>query len=348
MTSRPMQALISIVLAALVLAPDSGAENIQLKGAGGTFPAAIYGRWFDDYHNLHPEVKITYQPIGSGGGIRKVIDGTVDFGATDGPMTDAQLSEAKGKILHFPTVLGAVVPIMNVEGLSKSLAFTGEALAGIFLGKITRWNDPEIVKANPGVALPPKDIVVVHRADGSGTTFIWTDYLSKVSSEWQAKAGRGTAVEWPVGLAARGSDGIAKLVQQTSGAISYVELTYALENMLDFGAVKNSAGTFVHATVPAVTAAGSDVKDMPDDFRVSITNAAGKDAYPIASFTWLLVPANIREDGKRKAIVDMLRWMIGDGQRLAEPLSYAPLPKAVVDKEAEAIAQLDSPAVDSQ
>lgn len=340
-----MQAFVSI-LAALVVATAAEAQTVQLKGAGATFPAAIYGRWFDEYHNLHPDVRITYQPIGSGGGIRKVLDGAVDFGASDGPMTDAQLGEAKGKILHFPTVLGAVVPITNLEGVPHSLQFTPEALAGIYLGKITVWNDPEIARANPGVALPKKDIVVVHRSDGSGTTFIWTDYLSKVSGEWQAKAGHGTSVEWPVGLAARGNDGIAKLVQQASGSIGYVELTYALENMIDYGSVKNSAGVFVRASVPAVTAAGADVKELPDDFRVSITNAGGTDAYPIASFTWLLVPAGIKDDGKRKAIVELLRWMIGDGQRLAEPLSYAPLPKTIVDKEAQAIGQLDSAGAD--
>jgi phosphate transport system substrate-binding protein len=336
---RTFQFFLLVVLSLNSSKVDAG-DSVRLTGAGATFPAAIYSKWFEEYHKAYPNVEIAYQAIGSGVGIRKLLDGSVDFGASDGPMTDEQMKGANGKILHFPTVLGAVVPISNIDGVTKGLRFTPDALAGIYLGRITQWNDPEIANANPGVPLPQKDILVVHRTEGSGTTFIWTDYLSKVSAEWEKKVGRGTSVRWPVGLAAKGNEGVAELVKQTPNSIGYVELTYAIDNQIDFDSVRNAAGAFVKATVATVTAAG-DVKDLPHDFRVSIANATGEDAYPIASFTWLLVPAAIENPSKRKAMADLLRWMIADGQALAGALSYAPLPKVVVEKESEAIAQLE-------
>jgi phosphate transport system substrate-binding protein len=314
------------------------ADPIQVTGAGATFPYPIYSKWFDVYHNAHPNIQINYQSQGSGAGIRQVTAGTVDFGATDAPMTDEQLGQAKVKILHFPTVLGADVATYNVEGVTKELKFTPAALAGIFLGKITKWNDLEIAKVNPGVNLPNAEIVVVHRSDGSGTTFIWTDYLSKVSSEWQTKVGKGPSPNWPVGLGGKGNEGVTGLVKQTPNSIGYVELIYALQNKMAAGLVQNSSGAFVKADLASVTAAAAGAaKDMPADFRVSITNAPGKTAYPIASFTWLLVPSQIANTSKRDAIKGFIRWMLADGQKLAEPLAYAPLPKEVVAKELKAI-----------
>jgi phosphate transport system substrate-binding protein len=313
-----------------------------INGAGATFPYPIYSKWFDEYHKLHPDIQINYQSIGSGGGIRQVIAGTVDFGASDGPMTDEQLQDYKGKyghdILHFPTVLGADVPTYNIPGFRGELKFTPEALAGIFLGKITKWNDPDIARANPGVNLTGDDIVVVHRSDGSGTTYVWVDYLSKVSEEWKTKVGKGTSVNWPVGLGGKGNEGVAGLVKQTPNSIGYVELIYAIQNNMPYGQVRNSSGSFVKADLLSVTAAAAGAaKEMPDDFRVSITNAPGKNAYPIASFTWLLVPSTIQDGAKRKVITDFLHWMLNDGQKLAEPLAYARLPKEVVAKEMKAI-----------
>jgi phosphate transport system substrate-binding protein len=312
-----------------------------VNGAGASFPYPIYSKWFDEYHKLHPDIQINYQSIGSGGGIRQVLAGTVDFGATDGPMTDEQLCQAKSKILHFPTVLGAVVPTYNIPGVSEALKFTPEALAGIYLGKITKWNDGELTRNNPGVNLPGSDIVVVHRSDGSGTTYVWTDYLSKVSDEWKTKVGKNTSVNWPVGLGGKGNEGVAGLVKQTPNSVGYVELIYAIQNQMPYGAVRNSSGNLVKAELASVTAAAAGVaKEMPDDFRVSITNAPGKDAYPIASFTWLLVPAKIEDGAKRKVITDFLRWMLHDGQKHAEPLAYARLPKEVVAKELKAISEI--------
>jgi phosphate transport system substrate-binding protein len=314
---------------------------LLLNGAGATFPYPIYSKWFDEYHKLHPDIQINYQSIGSGGGIRQVLAGTVDFGATDGPMTDEQLSQAKVRILHFPTVLGAVVPTYNISGLSAELRFTPEALAGIFQGKITKWNDAELTRPNPGVNLPGNDIVVVHRSDGSGTTYVWTDYLSKVSEEWKTKVGKSTSVNWPVGLGGKGNEGVAGLVKQTPNSIGYVELIYAIQNNMPYGLVRNSSGSFIKADLASTTAAAAGAaKEMPDDFRVSITNAPGKDAYPIASFTWLLVPASIEDGAKRKVITDFLHWMLNDGQKHAEPLAYARLPKAVVAKEVKAISEI--------
>lgn len=333
--------------AAILMSPVklAAADRVQINGAGATFPYPIYSKWFDEYHKLHSDIEINYQSIGSGGGIKQVTEKTVDFGASDGPMSDDQINQFKQKrgtsILHFPTVLGADVPTYNVPGVAQELKFTPEALAGIFLGKIKKWNDPELVKANPGVNLPAKDIVVAHRADGSGTTYIWTDYLSKVSPEWKSKVGTGTSVNWPVGLGGKGNEGVTGLVKQTPNSIGYVELIYAIQNHLPYGTVKNSSGNFVKADLASVTAAAAGAADqMPEDFRVSITNAPGKNAYPISSFTWLLIPAKIDDPQKKKVITDFLRWMLADGQKFTESLSYAPLPKAVVTKETKAISQI--------
>ncbi len=323
-------------------APAPPAVRLQINGAGATFPYPIYSKWFDEYHKLHPDIEINYQSIGSGGGIRQLLAGTVDFGASDSPMTDEQLSQAKVRIMHFPTVLGADVPTYNIPGVDQELKFTPEALAWIFLGKITKWNDPELVNANPGVSLPENDIVVVHRSDGSGTSYIWTDYLSKVNDEWKNKVGKGTSVNWPVGLGGKGNEGVSGLVKQTPYSIGYVELIYAIQNHLPYGHVRNSSGDFVKADLASVTAAAAEAaKAMPDDFRVSITNPPGKAAYPISSFTWLLVPARIEDPGKRKAISDFIHWMLGDGQKFAEPLAYAKLPREVVWKEMRTISQIE-------
>ena len=322
-------------LAAVMMAAD------MINAAGATFPNPIYSKWFDEYHKLHPDVQINYQSIGSGGGIRQLTAGTVDFGASDMPMTDEQIAALKVKPLHFPTVLGADVPTYNIQGVTGELNFTPEALAGIFLGTITKWNAPEIASANPGVKLPANDILVVHRADGSGTTFIWTDYLSKISSVWKSKVGAATSVNWPVGLGGQGNDGVAGQVKQTPNAIGYVELIYAIQNKMAYGKVKNSSGAFIKADLASVSAAAAGAAaNMPDDFRVSITNAPGKTAYPISSFTWLLVPSKIDDARKRKDIVGFLNWMIGDGQKMTEALSYAQLPKPVVDKEKAAIKKI--------
>ena len=323
-------------------APAPPADRLQINGAGATFPYPIYSKWFDEYHKAHPDIEINYQSIGSGGGIRQLLSGTVDFGASDGPMTDEQLGQAKVKVLHFPTVLGAAVPTYNIPGVEVELKFTPEALAGIFLGKITKWNNAELTKMNPGVNLPGNDIVVVHRSDGSGTTYIWTDYLSKVSEEWKTKVGKNTSVNWPVGLGGKGNEGVAGLVKQTPNAIGYVELIYAIQNHMPYGRVRNSSGSLVKADLASVTeAAAGAAREMPDDFRVSITNAPGKDAYPISSFTWLLIPSKIDDTRKKQAITDFLHWMMTDGQKYCEPLAYAPLPQAVVAKEMSAISRID-------
>jgi phosphate transport system substrate-binding protein len=309
--------------------------QLLINGAGATFPYPIYAKWFDEYHKVNPKAQINYQSIGSGGGIRQLQTGTVDFGASDSPMTDEQLA-AGGKVLHFPTVLGAVVPAYHVAGVSKELNFTPEALAGIFLGTITRWNDQELARANPGIPLPATAVVVIHRSDGSGTTFVWTDYLSKANAAWKNRVGVGNSVKWPVGLGAKGNEGVAGLIGQTPNAIGYVELVYAIQNKMAYGKVRNAAGGFLKADLKSVTAAAASA-EMPDDFRVSVTNAPGKEAYPISSFTWLLVPARIQDPQKRATITAFLRWMLADGQKLAEPLGYAPLPKAVIDRERKAI-----------
>ncbi|PYV69368.1 MAG: phosphate ABC transporter substrate-binding protein PstS [Acidobacteria bacterium] len=313
------------------------AAQTKLNAAGATFPYPIYSKWFNQYHQEHPDIEINYQSIGSGGGIRQVTAGTVDFGASDGPMSDEQLASAKVKIIHLPTVLGAVVPAYNIPGFKGELKFTPEVIAGIYLGKITSWNDPAIAKINPGVSLPNQGIIVVHRSDGSGTTYIFSDYLSKVSNEWRDSVGKGTSVKWPTGLGAKGNEGVAGMVRQMEGAFGYVELIYALQNNISFGPVKNTAGNFVKASLESTTAAAASVKTMPADFRVSITNPLGKDAYPIASFTWLLVPADWKDKNKEKIIVDFLNWMLDQGQNMTADLNYAPLPDAVKQKEREAI-----------
>ncbi|MFZ0787979.1 MAG: phosphate ABC transporter substrate-binding protein PstS [Candidatus Acidiferrales bacterium] len=328
-----------LAVCALAFTAPAQSGTVLLNAAGATFPYPIYSKWFNVYHTEHPNVQINYQSIGSGGGIRQVQAGTVDFGASDGPMTDEQLAEAKVKILHFPTVLGADVPSYNIPGVTGTLNFTQKALAGIYLGQITKWNDPEITKANPGVKLPSDDIVVVHRSDGSGTTYIWTDFLSKASEEWKNKVGKGTSVNWPVGLGGKGNEGVSGLVKQTPDSIGYIELIYALQNNITFGTVQNAAGKFLKADLAGVTAAAAGAaKDMPADFRVSITDAPGAAAYPISSFTWLLIPREIQDPAKRDAIKAFLKWMMTEGQTYNEGLSYAKLPKPVIAKEMKQIA----------
>jgi phosphate transport system substrate-binding protein len=334
--------VLSVLAVLLCVATFAAAEGqVLLNAAGATFPYPIYSKWFDLYHTSHSNVQINYQSIGSGGGIRQLLDKTVDFGASDGPMNDDQLKQASVPILHFPTVLGAAVLSYNVPGAQSDLNFTPEALAGIFLGKVTKWNDPAITSANPGVKLPGDDIVLVHRSDGSGTTYIWTDYLSKVSPEWQSKVGKGTSVNWPVGLGGKGNEGVSALIQQTPGSVGYVELIYAIQNKMAYGKVKNSSGAFIKPDLASVSAAAAAAaKTMPDDFRVSITNPEGKTAYPISSFTWLLIPSKFADAAKRDVVKDFLKWAITDGQTYAEALSYAKLPKEVVTKEMKAIAQI--------
>ncbi|HKV94571.1 MAG TPA: phosphate ABC transporter substrate-binding protein PstS [Candidatus Angelobacter sp.] len=320
----------ALVLTA-ALAGVSSAET-NLNGAGATFPNPIYQKWFSEYHNAHSDIQINYQSIGSGGGIKQLQTGTVDFGASDGPMTDEQLAQTPQKVFHIPTVLGAVVPTYNIEGVRGELKFAPDVLADIYLGKIKKWNDPRLAKANPGVKFPDEDIAVIHRSDGSGTTYIFTDFLSKVSPEWKDKVGKSTSVNWPVGLGGKGNEGVSGMVKQTEGSIGYVELIYALSNKMPYGSVQNAAGVFIKASLESVTAAAGSVKEMPDDFRVSITNAPGKTAYPISSFTWLLVPAEWSDATKEKAFVDFLNWMVDKGQTMTEQLAYAPLPKNVAAK----------------
>ena len=322
---------------ALLVIPAFG--QTTLNGAGATFPYPMYSKWFSEYHKLHSDIQINYQSIGSGGGIRQVLANTVDFGASDGPMTDEQLSQSKVKILHIPTVLGSVVPAYNVPGVSGEIKFTPQALAGIFLGKITSWNDPALTKDNASLNLPNQPIVVVHRSDGSGTTFIFTDYLSKVSSAWQSSVGKGTSVKWPLGLGNKGNEGVAGMIRQLPGSIGYVELIYAVQNKIPYGVVKNAAGAYVKASLESTTAAAASVKTMPADFRVSITNAPGKDAYPISSFTWLLIPAQSK-DNKGKILADFLTWMVDDGQKMTQELTYAPLPESVAQKVKAAIKEV--------
>jgi len=316
-------------------------SSLLINGAGATFPAPIYSKWFDQYHKANGS-QFNYQSVGSGAGIKQVTEGTVDFGASDGPMNDDQIKAYRTKngagILHFPTVLGAVVPTYNIPGVGGALNFTPEALSGIFLGRISKWNDPAIAGANKGVNLPGNDIVVIHRSDGSGTTYIWTDYLSKVNSDWKDKVGKGASVNWPVGLGGKGNEGVTGLIKQTPNAIGYVELIYAAQNKVPYGVVKNASGSFVKADLASVTeAAAAAVKTMPEDFRVSITNAPGKTAYPISSFTWLLIPEKFKDTAKRDAIKGFVKWAITDGQGDVEGLSYAKLPKEIVEKELKAI-----------
>jgi phosphate transport system substrate-binding protein len=338
-----MKRIAGMLLSILALTGIVWAQSTTLiNGAGATFPNPIYSKWFSEYGKKNAGLQINYQSVGSGAGIKQVTDGTVDFGASDGPMNDDQLKAYQDKhgfpILHFPTVLGADVPTYNIPGVTVALNFTPEALAGIYLGKVTKWNDPAIASANKGVSLPANDIVVVHRSDGSGTTYIWTDFLSKVSPEWKSKVGTAGSVNWPVGLGGKGNEGVTGQIKNAPNSIGYVELIYAISNNMPYGNVKNSSGTFIKADLASVTAAAAGAaKNMPDDFRVSITDAPGKTAYPIASFTWLLIPSKFSDAGKRDAIKGFVKWMLADGQSYAEPLAYAKLPKEVVAKEIKAL-----------
>ncbi len=316
----------------------SGAGDVYISGAGATFPYPIYSKWFDEYNRRHTGVQINYQSIGSGGGIRQLTNRTVFFGASDGPMSDRQLAAAPSAILHVPTVLGADVPVYNVPGIGEALRFTGPLLADIFLGRVTKWNDPAIVRLNPAARLPSTDITVVHRSDGSGTTYIWADYLAKVSPEWKQRVGVATALQWPTGVGGKGNEGVAGLVRQTPGAIGYVELIFALQTSMPFGVVENSRGEFVKASPASVTAAAAaSLADIPDDFRVSITNADGQGAYPIASFTWLLLYRHHEDARRSRVMVEFMRWALTEGQAYAERLGYAPLPRALIERELAAL-----------
>jgi len=333
-----------VLLVVCVFLALPGFGQTTLNGAGATFPYPIYSKWFSEYHKVHTDIQINYQSIGSGGGIRQVTEGTVDFGASDMPMTDEQLKDAEGKlhtkVLNIPTVLGAVVPIYNIPGVNAALKFTPEVLAGIYLGRIANWNDKAIAAVNPGVNFPSQEIVVVHRSDGSGTTFIWTDYLSKVSPDWKSQVGSGTSVKWPKGMGGKGNEGVAGSVRLLPGSIGYVELIYAVQNKIPYGSVQNAAGAFLKASLEGVTAAAASAPKMPADFRVSITNAPGKDAYPISSFTWMLIPEHSKDPAKGKILADFLNWMSSDGQSMTSALDYAPLPANVAAKVKLAIQQV--------
>jgi len=331
---------LAFVFCSTLLVCCAAAAQTTLNGAGATFPYPIYSKWFSEYHNQHPDIQINYQSIGSGGGIRQVLAGTVDFGASDGPMTDDQLSQAKTKIYHIPTVLGSVVPVYNLPGVSTELKFTPQVLSDIFLGKIVNWNDPAIAKVNPGVKFPNQPVLVVHRSDGSGTTYCFTDYLSKISNDWRSGPGKGTSVKWPVGLGAKGNEGVSGMVRQMEGSIGYVELIYAVQNKMSYGSMQNASGNFVKASLDSTAAAAASVKSMPPDFRVSITNAPGKDAYPISTFTWLLIPAQAKEASKQKIILDFLNWMLDSGESMAAQLTYAPLPQEVATKVRATVKQI--------
>jgi phosphate transport system substrate-binding protein len=311
-----------------------------LNGAGATFPYPIYSKWFSEYHKVHPEVQVNYQSIGSGGGINQLKAGTVDFGASDMPLKDEMVKQIPVPFVQLPTVLGSVVPSYNISGFSGELKFTGEILAGIYSGKITNWNDKAIAKVNPDAKLPDKPIIVIHRSDGSGTTFVWTDYLSKVSPEWKSSVGSNTSVKWPVGLGGKGNEGVAGLIRQMDGALGYVELIYALQNKILFGTVQNASGNFVKASLESTTRAAAAAKFKPGDYRVSITNAPGKDSYAISSFTYLLIPTQWKDANKGKIMADFLRWMLSEGEQMVEQLDYAPLPKELIDMEQKTIQQI--------
>jgi phosphate transport system substrate-binding protein len=332
--------LVSLLMClATVIGAQSG--TVLINATGATFPAPIYQKWFEAYHTAHSNVQVNYQPLGSGAGIAQLTAGTVDFGASDMPMTDDMIGKLKVKPLHFPTVIGAVVPTYNIPGVSAELKFTQKALVGIYMGTITKWNDPEIANANAGIKLPGDDIIVVHRSEGSGTSFIFTDFLSKVSPDWKSKVGAAASPNWPIGLGGKGNDGVMGLVKQTPDSIGYVELIYALSQKIPYGAVQNAAGKFLKADLAGVTAAAAGAaKTMPDDFRVSITNAPGAGSYPISSFTWLLIPSQFQDAAKRDAVKAFLNWMLTDGQGLNEGLSYAKLPAAVVAKEKKQISMI--------
>jgi phosphate transport system substrate-binding protein len=336
-----MQKTMASAACVMALAAGAAAQTAQINGAGATFPNPIYSKWFDEYSKLHPNVRINYQSLGSGAGIQQVTAQTVFFGATDGPMSNEQLLAAPGKLFHFPTVLGAVVPVYNIPNVKAELKFNGSLLADIYLGKIKKWNDPAIEKLNAGVMLPATDITVVHRSDGSGTTYIWADYLAKVSPEWKTKVGVGTSPNWPAGIGGKGNEGVSGLVSQTPASIGYVELIYALQTKISYGSVQNTAGEFVKASVESVTAAASEAAaKMPADFRVSITNAPGKTTYPISSFTWLLLYENPKDKAQAKVMVDFVKWALADGQKFAAALGYAPLPAEVVKLELAQLAKI--------
>ncbi|HYS54996.1 MAG TPA: phosphate ABC transporter substrate-binding protein PstS [Thermoanaerobaculia bacterium] len=336
-----MKLKLIVALTTLLIATAATAQTVQINGAGATFPNPIYSKWFSEYNKLHPNVQINYQPIGSGGGIRQLSAQTVFFGATDGPMTNDQIFAAGAPILHLPTVLGGVVPIYEIPGVVGELRFTGPVLADIFLGKITKWNDAAIRNLNPGASLPSIDITVVHRSDGSGTSYIWCDYLSKVSPDYRKTVGVATSVNWPVGVGGKGNEGVAGLVKQTPGAIGYVELIYAIQNKIPYGSVQNVAGEFVRASTESVSNAASQAaKNMPKDFRVSITNAPGRDVYPISSFTWLLFYENPKDKARARIMVDFVKWALSQGQKFASELGYAPLPSEVVALEMQALGRI--------
>jgi len=330
------------VIAAGVLAlVAAGASAQNINGAGATFPYPIYSKWFSEYSQLHPNVKINYQSIGSGGGIRQVTEGTVDFGASDVTMTDDQIRSAKVKVMAIPTVLGAVVPVYNVPGLNKDLNFSGDVIADIYLGRITKWNDSRIAKDNPGANLPDKAILPVYRSDGSGTSFIFTDFLSKASPAWNSGPGKGASIKWPTGIGQKGNEGIAGMVRQAPYSFGYVELIYAVQNKMSFGSVRNASGKFIRASTGGVTAAAAAAaKAMPADYRISITNAAGADSYPISSFTWLLIPTHSTDPAKGKALADFLGWMLDHGEAEAAAMTYAPLPNQVQDMVRKSIANV--------
>jgi phosphate transport system substrate-binding protein len=332
-----MRRWVFLVLLALAMPAVS---QTTLNGAGATFPYPIYSKWFSEYHKLHPDVQINYQSIGSGGGINQLKAGTVDFGASDMPLKDEMVKQIPVAFVQLPTVLGSVVPSYNISGFSGELKFTGEILAGIYAGKIANWNDKAIAKANPDAKLPDKPIIVIHRSDGSGTTFVWTDYLSKVSPEWKSGVGSNTSVKWPVGVGGKGNEGVAGLIRQMDGAIGYVELIYALQNKIPFGTVQNAAGNFIKASLDTTTQAAASAQFRPGDFRVSITNAPGKNSYPISSFTYLLIPTQWKDANKGKIMVDFLHWMLSDGEQMVEQLDYAPLPKSLLKMEQAAIQQI--------
>ncbi len=330
---------LNIVAASVLVLVTAGASAQNISGAGSTFIYPILSKWTSEYSQLHPDVKINYQSIGSGGGIRQVSEGTVDFGASDVTMTDEQLKAAKVKVIALPAVLGAVVPVYSVPGVNKELNFSGDVIADIYLGKITKWSDPRIAKDNPGVSFPDKPILPVYRSDGSGTSFIFTDYLAKVSPAWNSGPGRGAAVRWPVGIGQKGNEGIAGMVRQSPYSFGYVELIYAVQNKMSYGLVKNATGKFVKASTESVTAAAAGAaKTMPSDYRVSITNAPGADAYPISSFSWLLVPTHSADASKTKALVEFIGWVLDHGEAEAAALTYAPLPKGVSDMVRKSVA----------
>jgi len=337
--SEPAAAMAETEILPVDVVPLPPSGSVTLNGAGATYPNLVYIKWFSEFNKLAPEVQISYQSIGSGGGIRQVVAGAIDFGASDGPMTDEEMRQSSNRILHIPTVLNAIVPVYNIPGVTGTVRFTGEVLAGIFLGKITSWNDPAIVSVNPGMNFPDHPIVVVHRSDGSGTTSIFTDYLSKVSSDWHDHVGSGTSVKWPIGLGGKGCEGVAGQVRQIPGAIGYIEMIYAVQNDMPYGSVRNASGTFLKAGLANITAAAASVP-MPADFRVSITNPPGPTSYPIAGLTWLLVPLHAKNPESARAMASFLRWMLAVGEPMAKSLGYAPLPTTVALRLQPTIARL--------